>query len=192
MKRKITTSIVSLLLFVYIGSSTYAISTQGIEDLLLCADRGGLKVPFSKQLCRRYLLNFRGSKEDIDILQQGIGAMFLTQGESTTSERTELLKFLIDKGLDVNRAGMDRLLPLHGAVLANSADEIMMLLDNGANQALKDNRFELTPLELALKLQSEDKTQIDRSAVIAILRNTDSAAQRSGSPAMRDETARRR
>lgn len=192
MKRKITTSIVSLLLFVYIGSSTYAISTQGIEDLLLCADRGGLKVPFSKQLCRRYLLNFRGSKEDIDILQQGIGAMFLTQGESTTSERTELLKFLIDKGLDVNRAGMDRLLPLHGAVLANSADEIMMLLDNGANQALKDNRFELTPLELALKLQSEDKTQIDRSAVIAILRNTDSAAQRSGSPAMCDETARRR
>lgn len=182
MKKTITASIVGFLLFVYIGLSTYAISTQGIEDLLLCADRGGLKIPFSKQLCRKYLLNFRGSREDIDTLQQGIGALFVTQGESTTSERTELLKFLVGKGLDVNRAGMDRLLPLHGAVLANSADEVKILLGNGANPALKDNRFELTPLELALKLQSEDKTPNDRSAVIAILRNTNSVAQPGGPP----------
>ncbi len=182
MKKTITVSFVGFLLFVYIGLSTYAISTQGIEDLLLCADRGGLKIPFSKQLCRKYLFNFRGSREDVDTLQQGVGALFVTQGESTTSERTELLKFLVGKGLDVNRAGMDRILPLHGAVLANSADEVKILLGNGANPALKDNRFELAPLELALKLQSEDKTPNDRSAVIAILRNTNSVAQPGGPP----------
>lgn len=180
--KKIFTASVGFLLFAYIGLSTYAISTQGIEDLLVCADRGGLKIPFSKQLCREYLLNFRGSREDIDTLQQGIGALFVTQGESTTSARTELLKFLVGKGLDVNRAGMDRLLPLHGAVLSNSADEVKILLDNGANPALKDSRFELTPLELALKLESEDKTSNDRSAVIAILRNTNSVAQPGGPP----------
>ena len=98
------------------------------------------------------MLSFRGSSADIDTLHQGIVALFVTQGESTTSERTELLEFLVGKGLDVNRAVMDKLLPLHGAVLANSAGEVKILLSTGANPALKDNRFELTPLELALKL----------------------------------------
>ena len=182
MRKKIAASIAGILLFVYLGLSIYVISMQGIEDLLLCADRGGVKVPFSKQLCRKYLLNFRGSTEDINTLQQGIGALFVTQGESTTFERTELLRFLIGKGLEVNRAGMDRLLPLHGAVLANSADEVKILLGNGANPTLKDNRFELTPLELALKLQREYKTPNDRSAVIAILRNKNFAAQPGSHP----------
>lgn len=174
--KKIIASIIGSLLFIYMGLSAYVVSAQEIEDLLLCADRGGLRIPFSKQVCRQYLLNFRGSKADIDTLQQGIGALFVTQGESTTSERTELLKFLVSKGLDVNHTGMDGLLPLHGAVLVNAADEVKMLLDNGADPALKDERFKLTPLEFALKLQSENKTLSDRSAVIIILKNTNPSA----------------
>jgi hypothetical protein len=176
-KAVVTASILAFLLFGYMGLATYAISTQGIEQLLLCADRGGLKIPFSKQLCRGYLLAFRGSREDIDTLHKGVGALFVTQGESATSERAELLNFLVGKGLDVNRVDMHQLLPLHGATLANSADEVKILLDNGADPSLTDGRFGLTPLEFALKLRREDKSNTDREAVIALLRNADSNAQ---------------
>lgn len=183
MKKTITASIVGFLLVAYIGLSTYAISTQGIEDLLLCADRGGLKIPFSQQICRKYLFAFRGSKQDIAALHQGIGALFVTQGESPPAERDTLLKFLVKRGLDVNRAGTDQVLPLHGAVLANAADEVKLLLDNGANPALPDhsptlrNYTGLTPLEMALKLQAEDKSPRDRSAVIALLTSATAKTQ---------------
>lgn len=178
MKKAIGASVVAALLVGYTGLATYAISTQGIEQLLICADHGGLKVPFSKQICREYLFGFRGSQEDIDTLQHGIGALFVVQGQSTMAERSELLKFLVGKGLDVNRAGMRQPPPLHGAVLANSADEVKILLDLGGSPSLRDNSLGLTPLELALKLQSEDKSPSDRNAVIALLRD----AQPSGPP----------
>lgn len=171
MKKALIASVIGFLLFGYVGLSINAVAKQGIEQLLICADRGGLKIPFSKYLCREYLFAFRGSTKDIDALHQGIGASFAIQGESATSEREEILRFLIGKGLDVNRFDKDQLLPLHGAVLANSADEIKMLLQNGANPVLKDNTFGLTALGLALKLQSEDKLPNDRNAVISLLKN---------------------
>ncbi|MDR2853607.1 MAG: hypothetical protein LBV61_11240 [Burkholderiaceae bacterium] len=171
MKKTIAAFIVAVLLFGYIGSAAYAVSAQGIEQLLICADHGGLKIPFSKHICRNYFFAFRGSRKDIDTLEQGIGALFVVQGKSTVSERSELLKFLVDKGLDVNRAGVSQLPPLHGAVLANSEDEIQMLLNNGANLSLKDSHLGLTPLGFALKLQNEDKSRRDRNAVIALLKN---------------------
>jgi hypothetical protein len=169
MKKTIAASIVSVLLLVYIGLASYVIAAQRIEQLLICADSGGLKIPFSKKLCRRYLLAFRGSREDINALEQGVGALFVVHGKSTVSERSELLKFLVNKGLDVNRAGVNQLVPLHVAVLANAADEVQILLDNGANPSLKDKNLGLTPLEFALKLQSKDNFKIDRAAVIALL-----------------------
>lgn len=177
MKKIFVASASVLILLAYIGLSVYAISTQEIERLLICADHGGLKIPFSKNFCREYLFAFRGSREDVDALHQRSGALFVVQGKSTVPEREKALKFLIGKGLDVNRVGMGNFLPLHGAVSANAADEVKMLLDNGANPSLKDENFLLTPMELALKLQSEHKLSIDRAAVIALLRNANSNAQ---------------
>jgi len=171
MKKTIATSIVPVLLFVYLGLAAYAISAQRIEQLLICADNGGLKIPFSKKLCREYLFSFRGSQEDIDTLEHGIGALFVVQGKASAAERSELLKFLVGKGLDVNRSGVNHLPPLHGAALANSADEVQMLLDNGANPSLKDDGFGLTPLEFVLELQSKEKSKTDRTAVITLLTN---------------------
>lgn len=79
--------------------------------------------------------------------------------------------------LDVNRAGMDKLLPLHGAVLANSSDEVKILLDSGASPLLEDERFGLTPIELVLKLQSENKRPIDLNDVNSVFRNATSGVQ---------------
>ena len=156
----------------YIGLSVYLIANQGIEELLICADKGGLKIPFSKQLCRKYLFAARGTQQDISTLQQGVGASFVVQGESSRLEREEVLKYLISKGLDVNRIDINEFLPLHGAVLANSTEEVEILLRNGANPNLKDNKFHLTPLELALKLQREDKSPNNRFAIVSLLGNT--------------------
>ena len=168
--KKFALTLIGFVVFAYVGFSAHAVTQLGIEHLLLCADKGGLKVPFSKQLCRNYLMNFRGSQEDIATLQQGVGAFLVTQGSSPISERTELLEFLVGKGLDVNRAGMDNILPLHGAVLANSADGLQILLDVGANPFLTEETFGLTPWQLALRLKGEDTQPIDRSAVFEIFR----------------------
>ena len=171
MIKKMLIGIVGLTVIAYLGLFVYAITNQRIEALLICADQGGFKIPFSREICRGYLFTLRGSQEDIDFLHQGIGASFPVQGESSEAEREQILKFLISKGLDINRIDMHQLTPLHGAVLENSADEVGMLLRNGANPNLKDKKFGLTPLELALKLDRENKLPRDRQAVISLLRN---------------------
>lgn len=172
MRKVLLGYIIGLIVTGYIGLSAYVITKQGIEQLLVCADQGGIKIPFSKTLCREYLFAFRGSQQDIDLLHQGVGASFVIQGESAAPEREQVLKYLISKGLDVNHIDMHQLSPLHVAVLSNSADEVEMLLRNGASTHLKDKKFKLTPLELALKLQSENKLPRDRQAVISLLKNT--------------------
>ncbi len=171
MIKKTLIGIIGLMVVAYLGLAVYAITNQRIETLLICADQGGFKIPFSREICRGYLFTLRGSQDDIDSLHQGIGASFAVQGESSAAEREQVLQFLISKGLDVNRIDMHQLTPLHGAVLANSADEVEILLGNGANPNLKDKKFGLTPLELALKLDRESKFPEDRRVVIFLLKN---------------------
>lgn len=176
MKKRIAL-LVGFALVGYIGLSVYIIVNQGIEELLICSDKGGLKIPFSKQVCRKYLLTVRGTQKDIKILQQGVGASFVVQGEASLIEREEILKYLISKGLDINQIDIHALSPLQGAILANSTEEIEILLRNGANPNLKENKFQLTPLELALKLQSENKSLSNLSTIISILKNANGNAQ---------------
>jgi len=168
-RRRLILGAVAFVALAYAGLSTYVISNQSIEHLLLCADSGGLKVPFSKAVCRNFLFAFRGTQSDIEALHRGTGASFVVQGESTEDRREQVLKFLVAKGLDVNREDMHRLTPLHGAVLTNSSVEVGMLLRNGADPRLQDKRFGLTPLELAFKLQSE-RSEEDRQGVIVLLK----------------------
>ena len=167
-KTRLIVSAFVLATIAYLGTSAFVIANQRIEELLICADEGGLKVPFSKALCRHYLFAFRGTPEDIEALHQGTGASFVVQGNASEHEREQVLQFLIAKGLDVNHEDMHLLTPLHGAVVANAADEVALLLRNGANARLKDGKFALTPLELARKLQNAGATP-DRRAVISLL-----------------------
>lgn len=174
-------SLLVLVLMAYLGLSAHALTQQSIEDLLVCADQGGLKVPFSRALCRAYLQTSRGTRQDIEALHEGTGASFVIQGESSIADREELLAFLVGKGLDVNNMDMHGLLPLHSAVIANSAKEVEVLLRHGANPGLVDQRFGLDPLALALKLQQEKPTGMDRTAVIGKLKQA-MALARKGRP----------
>ena len=163
---------IGLLFAGYASLFMYTVTKQDAESLLVCADTDDVFIiPFAKNICRAYLFTLRGTQQDIDFLHGGIGASSVVQGESSVAKREQILKFLISKGLDVNRIDMHQLTPLHGAVLANSVDEVEILLRNGASPNLKDKKFGLTPLELALKLDRENKLPEDRRAVISLLRN---------------------
>ncbi len=83
----------------YLAVSAYVITQQDIEPLLICADAGGLNLPFSNAVCKAYLLQARGTPEDIAVLQSGIGASFVVQGQASPDERLQILRFLQLKGL---------------------------------------------------------------------------------------------
>ena len=171
-KTKLIALIAGLAVASYGGLATYALVSLDIESLLVCADNGGLKIPYSKQLCRRYLFTFRGTEQDIEALAQGVGASFVAQGISTVQEREQVLRFLIEKGLRIDQPDMHQTTPLHAAVLANSEEEVALLLNGGARRDIKDGRFGLTPLELAIKLQSERPAGLDRTPIISLLKDT--------------------
>lgn len=169
-KTTIALSLLGFILAGYITLSGYVVTNQNIEELLICSDKAGIyAIPFGKNVCRAYLFNFRGTPEDIATLHKGVGASFVTGGESSLPERERVLKYLIGKGLDVNQIDMHGMLPLHSAVVLNSADELEMLLRNGARPNVKDKRTGGTPLELAMKLQAKSKEPEKRQAVVSIL-----------------------
>jgi hypothetical protein len=170
MRKKHLFALIAMCLAVYLALSALFVTTQNINSLLICADKGGYRIPFSKNICRVYLFNFRGNPNDIDSLHKGIGASFVVQGESAPQEREDVLRYLLEKNLNINNIGMNALTPLHEAVLANSVEEVEMLLRNGADRSRKDKKYALTPLELAVTLQDSSKN-IDRREVIALLEN---------------------
>lgn len=169
--RAIAAAFVGIAALAYAGLSAYAIARQDIHELLICADQGGLKIPFSRALCQQYLFAFRGTTEDIAMLHQGVGASFVLQGRSPLAERERILGFLVGKGLDINHIDMHKLRPLHAAVLANSPGEVALLLRHGARPDLKDERHGQTPLELALALERDERRQAGREDLITALRN---------------------
>jgi ankyrin repeat protein len=171
MKKALATTAIGVATAFYVAFAIHAVSKQGTEALLVCADAGGLNIPFSKYLCREYLFTFRGLSRDIDVLHQGVGATFVIQGSSTSREREQVLTFLLGKGLDINQIDMHGLTPLHSAVLTNSADDITVLLTHGASADLKDRVYGLTALELALKLQRECGKNNDWARVISALKS---------------------
>jgi hypothetical protein len=99
-------------LLAYGALAAYAVTKQDIHGLILCADHGGLKVPFAKHACHLYFFSFRGTKEDIEDLHAEVGALFVTQGEDL-AQRREMLHFLVSRRLDLSRASpIDGLPPL--------------------------------------------------------------------------------
>jgi uncharacterized protein len=168
--KKWTLIALAAIVLVYSLLAGYAVTQQDIHRLILCSDHGGLKIPFAKNVCRLYLYSFRGTKQDMEDLHAGAGALFVTQGEDL-AQRRETLRFLVSRGLDVNRASpVDGLPPLHAAVVLNDPEQVSLLLESGARQDIEDQRFKLKPLALAKHLQTKDPTvNTARSAVIKLL-----------------------
>lgn len=165
MLKKIIMSIVVLIFTGLLGFFSYALTSQNIEQLLVCTSSAYAPVNL---ICREYLLNFRGTPADINLLHKGIGASFILNSDLDFQKKKETLEYLISKGLDINHLDMHRSFPLHNAVLINSAEAVEFLLSHGADPTVKDMRPNsgLTPIELALKIEATKK---DRSAIIRLL-----------------------
>jgi ankyrin repeat protein len=71
---------------------------------------------------------------------------------ATYWNRSDIVKLLIAKGANVNRANCWGTTPLHYAVVCRYHDIAQMLLDSGANPEAKTNEG-LTPVELARKVK---------------------------------------
>ena len=98
------------------------------------------------------LLQYGAKLEESNALHSAAGELKKTPG------RVEMMKFLLDKGMDLNvlwrreyPAGrrMGRGTPLHAATSSQQPDRIMLLLERGADPEAK-NTLGQTPLEYAI------------------------------------------
>jgi hypothetical protein len=170
--------IVVFLLAIVIGVPSigwYMFKNMPIEHLVTCSvEKDGI--------CIWFLKNFRGSVEDLDQLTLNGGFNFIfagyngaissqTQNISLYDQRTETLAdFFLNKGLDINAASpIDGLTPLHSAVVLNQPEVVKYLLSHGADKSVRDNKFKLTAVELANKLQNNSSQDMEYSQVIQAL-----------------------
>lgn len=159
-----------LLVFValFLGGWIYYISIhfKHIYTLVDCSQGQVAFVP--KNLCQAYLYNHRGTQDDVLQINHD-GSLFEIVSTASLDDRSELLGFLLKKGVDIN--GVDERVgnsPLHAAVLDNALDVTELFLQHGANPLIKDKKRGLTPLELAMQLQGQ-QGQPDRGAIIKLL-----------------------
>jgi hypothetical protein len=141
---------------------------NNIYNLIDCS-QGEFHIPLIPQhFCRIYLYEFRGSRDDVAIINHD-GSLIGLLSTANKKDQVKLLEFLLNKGVDIN--GLDErsgISPLHAAVLDNDADVAELILKHGANPLLKDRKRRLTPSGFARQLR-EKSNQPDRSAIIYLL-----------------------
>ncbi len=149
------------------GLAIYAMSTDDIEGIVICATNEETSyIPSS--VCEYYLFNFRLTEEDIKYIESRAGLNFLF-GISDPNKRYKIIKYFLAKGVSINKpSAIDGLLPLHAAILDNDEELVKFLLNNGADIHKKDTKFKLTPEEFIEFLQQKQSTK-DRSITKKII-----------------------
>lgn len=66
------------------------------------------------------------------------------------NNRIDLVKLLLNKGLDVNKKGQGGDTPLHNAVVYNRLSMVKLLLDHGADLSITNDHNQ-TPLDIAVE-----------------------------------------
>jgi len=153
----------------YVAVAVGLIGRQDALSLVLCADKGGWRIPFDNFLCRQYLFRFRIDAQDVADVQRAGGGSFLIQIEDAVL-REKALRAFVERGLDLNL--VDDLhggYPLHAAVLFGDTEAVGLLLEHGAQVDVLDAKHGLTPLQLANRLAAEQRDTVDRSKMIRML-----------------------
>ena len=168
--KKIFASIIALIFGGLIGVYGYFVTTTlvSFELLLMCSQGKENLIP--KYACQNYLFNFGGSPSEIQAINRGIGVMWAVTAEDI-HDKTQLLQYLIKKGVDINaldeRSGVAA---LHAVVIENDLDAVELLLKNGARLDVKDKNTGKTPLDFALERRGKPD-QPDRTLIINRLKN---------------------
>lgn len=164
---------------VYYGVSIYALTTNNIEELIvICLNPE--KNHYPPIIPEYYMLNYRGTKEDLDLLREGNGIGFiLNSAKKPRDKAIKYASFFLDKGIDVNATGRDGATALHGAVMFNQWEDATFLIEKGADTNIKMGYsyirgqkeetpvYGMTALKLAKHMSKRDG--MDRSKIIKLL-----------------------
>ena len=139
MKRAILSSILLIPLSI-VGLALYAMSTDDIEGIVICAINDETSyIPSS--ICEYYLFNYRLTKEDVKFIE-GRGGLNFPIGISDKTKRHKLVEYFISKGVSINEpSAIDGYPPLHASIINNDPDLVKLLLSNGANIKQKDSNY---------------------------------------------------
>lgn len=154
---------------VYTAAAAYVVTSQNINELVICANGKTLNVPFSDTVCRSYLYRFRGSAEDVRFLQDNGGVSFLLGAVEAAGERRRIIRFFAARGLDVDGQNRQGLRPLQAAVLQGSASTVRLLLELGADPGLSGRSVATKPLPLAEALRARHQLNGNGDAIVALL-----------------------
>jgi len=163
-------SILSFLILVplsIMGLAIYAMSTDDIEGVVICATNDETNyIPSS--VCESFLLNFRLTEEDIKYLESRSGLSFLFEIQDENM-KYKLIKYFISKGVSVNKASViDGYPPLHAAIINNDNNLVTLLLNNGADIHQKDTNHNLMPNEF-VEFLLHKQPNINRSSIKKII-----------------------
>lgn len=146
----------------------YSMSEMDIEHLVMCSlNEGGTRIPSS--LCEYYMVNYRITDNDLDVLEKGPGLDFILNGNNP--HKYDIAKIFISKGLSVNSVNhllSSDISPLYSAVLFNDVKKAEFLVNNGADIHFVSKDYGMTVLELAKNLH-ENSREGDRSEIVQIL-----------------------
>lgn len=176
---RILLSIVFIAIIVFAGFIVYVLQSRDLQTLYICATSGA---PVPSKVCEYYFFHFRGSKEDIAELENGVGLAMVFQDKAVSdtydwNKQKAYMDFLISKGIHINKINpINGESPLHAAVIFNDVELAKYLLAHGADPALKSTSIERlpdygdkTPLETAKLMQIGSNNKQDRSAMIRLL-----------------------
>lgn len=164
---RIIFSVLVLLPLIVFGFGVYSMSKGDIEDIVICAvNEESRYIPAT--VCEYYLLNYRGTDEDVRFLESRSGLAFLFE-ISDKAKRRMYLDYFISKGVSIDgQSSIDGYTPLHAAIIHNDPELVTFLLKKGASADRKDQEHHLTPKEFVEYL-SQKNPSTDRSAVLNAL-----------------------
>jgi len=150
-----------------IGSVIFSLNNYDIEEVIICSSNNNAHY-IPSNICKYYLFNYRGNKNDIAKLSKFSNLSFLIHLENIKL-RNRLFDFFIKNGSDINGASnIDGLTPLHAAILVNDAELVKYLLKIGADPATIDRNNKLTAIQF-LHLLINKAPEVNRKEVKLLL-----------------------
>jgi len=143
-----------------------SMSNSDIEELIVCSSNNESSY-IPQSLCNYYLINHRGTKGDVQLLESRSGISFVF-GVVDEKKRNKLFDFLVEKNIDINKvSSIDGFSPLHAAVLEKDEKLVKKLLELGADKSIISTSANQTALIMAKKLQGDG--QGDYKEIIKLL-----------------------
>lgn len=127
--------------------------TEAINTLMKLCDQG----PYGKKKLLEYLIHVMKAEVNVEFNENGETLIFRLL--STTYDKIESLKTLVNNGADVNHVCRDGKTPLLVACSNRLIYSVKVLLSAGANVYVKDNNDE-TPLMYATSLANVELVKI--------------------------------